>query len=348
MRLHQRSLLRTVAAGIVMCMVFGATACFGHDSPDEQPTASASTSEQTSPITVVASVNQWGSLAEQIGGTYVKVTSILNSTSVDAHDFEPKTANVAALQKAQVVVSNGAGYDAWATKNLTKGTVSVSAAQMVGAMEGDNPHLWFSNDARNAMAKELADTYSRIMPARKKYFAGKLSAWNKRESKVEKAMKTFSSTHKGATYAATEAVAYYLLSDMGFDDKTPEGYAQSAASDAEPAPADLQAFQELLEKHQVDLLVNNVQEASDATNLLTGTAQKSDVPVFDVTEQMPADQSSLTSWILSLVTSLTETMATTDAEDDSSENATSSPSESSESASPSENATEEPQPDPGK
>ena len=291
MRLHQRSLLRTVAAGIVMCMVFGATACFGHDSPDEQPTASASTSEQTSPITVVASVNQWGSLAEQIGGTYVKVTSILNSTSVDAHDFEPKTADVAALQKAQVVVSNGAGYDAWATKNLTKGTVSVSAAQMVGAMEGDNPHLWFSNDARNAMAKELADTYSRIMPARKKYFAGKLSAWNKRESKVEKAMKTFSSTHKGATYAATEAVAYYLLSDMGFDDKTPEGYAQSAASDAEPAPADLQAFQELLEKHQVDLLVNNVQEASDATNLLTGTAQKSDVPVFDVTEQMPADQS---------------------------------------------------------
>ena len=145
-------------------------------------------------------------------------------------------------------------------------------------------------------------------------------------------MKTFSSTHKGAAYAATEAVAYYLLSDMGFDDKTPEGYAQSAASDAEPAPADLQAFQELLEKHQVDLLVNNVQEASDATNLLTGTAQKSDVPVFDVTEQMPADQSSLTSWILSLVTSLTETMATTDAEDDSSENATSSPSESSESA----------------
>ena len=72
---------------------------------------------------------------------------------MDAHDFEPKTADVAALQKAQVVVSNGAGYDAWATKNLTKGTVSVSAAQMVGAMEGDNPHLWFSNDARNAMAQ---------------------------------------------------------------------------------------------------------------------------------------------------------------------------------------------------
>ncbi|ETY71353.1 metal ABC transporter solute-binding protein, Zn/Mn family [Bifidobacterium moukalabense] len=348
MRLHQRSLLRAIATGIVTCMVFGATACFGHGSADDQPTSSSSTTAQTSPITVVASVNQWGSLAEQIGGTHVKVTSILGSTSVDAHDFEPKTADIAILQKAQVVVSNGAGYDTWATKNLTKGSVSVSAAQMVGAMEGDNPHLWFSNDARNAMAKELADTYSRIMPARKKYFADRLSAWNKRESKVEKAMKSFSNKHKGATYAATEAVAYYLMSDMGFDDKTPEGYAQSAASDGEPAPADLQAFQELLEKHQVDLLVNNVQEASDATNLLTGTAQKSDVPVFDVTEQMPADQSNLTSWILSLVTSLTEMMTTNGAEDDSSENETASPGESSDSASPSEDATEEPQPDPGK
>ena len=33
-----------------------------------------------------------------------------------------------------------------------------TAAQMVGAVDGDNPHLWFSSDARNAMAKELADT----------------------------------------------------------------------------------------------------------------------------------------------------------------------------------------------
>lgn len=53
---------------------------------------------------------------------------------------------------------------------------------MVGAVEGDNPHLWFSSDARNAMAKELADTYSRIMPKQKKYFTNKLRQWNRRET----------------------------------------------------------------------------------------------------------------------------------------------------------------------
>ena len=225
MRLHKRSLLRAFAAGIALCVAFGTAACSGGSTSQENDASadSETPTEQITPIEVVASVNQWGSLAEQIGGVYVKVTSVLSSTDVNAHDFEPKTDDIDKLQQAQVVVSNGAGYDTWATKNLSKTMVSVSAAQMVGAVEGDNPHLWFSSDARNAMAKELADTYSRIMPAQKKYFNNKLTAWNRREKKIEKDMKAFSDSHKNVSYAATEPVAYYLLSDMGFTANTPEG-----------------------------------------------------------------------------------------------------------------------------
>ena len=143
MRSHQRPFFRILAAGITLCTVLGTASCFGAFSEPNQPTAPDAPKEQTTPINVVASVNQWGALAEQIGGVHVKVTSILSSTTEDAHTFEPKTTAVDTLQKAQVVVSNGAGYDSWATKNLERDTVSVSAAQMVGAVEGDNPHLWF-------------------------------------------------------------------------------------------------------------------------------------------------------------------------------------------------------------
>ena len=308
MRLHKRSLLRAFAAGIALCVAFGTAACSGGSTSQENDASadSETPTEQITPIEVVASVNQWGSLAEQIGGVYVKVTSVLSSTDVNAHDFEPKTDDIDKLQQAQVVVSNGAGYDTWATKNLSKTMVSVSAAQMVGAVEGDNPHLWFSSDARNAMAKELADTYSRIMPAQKKYFNNKLTAWNRREKKIEKDMKAFSDSHKNVSYAATEPVAYYLLSDMGFTDNTPEGYLQSSSTNSEPTPTDLQEFQELLEKHKVEVLINDTQSTSDATNTLTGIAYKSDVPVLDVSEQMPSDYTSLTSWIRALILSLTD------------------------------------------
>ena len=119
-------------------------------------------------------------------------------------------------------------------------------------------------------------------------------------------MKAFSDSHKNVSYAATEPVAYYLLSDMGFTDNTPEGYLQSSSTNSEPAPTDLQEFQELLEKHKVEVLINDTQSTSDATNTLTGIAYKSDVPVLDVSEQMPSDYTSLTSWIRALILSLTD------------------------------------------
>lgn len=326
MRSHQRPFFRILAAGITLCTVLGTASCFGASSEPDQPTAPDAPKEQTTPINVVASVNQWGALAEQIGGVHVKVTSILSSTTEDAHTFEPKTTAVDTLQKAQVVVSNGAGYDSWATKNLERDTVSVSAAQMVGAVGGDNPHLWFSSDARNAMAKELADTYSRIMPKQRKYFTNKLKAWNRRETVIERSMKEFSDTHKNVSYAATEPVAYYLLSDMGLSDKTPESYTQSISEGSQPSSKELQDFQKILEGHQVDMLINNVQKAEDATNILTGTAHKSDVPVIDVTEQMPADSKSLISWIAQLIKQMNEAVSSKD--DATSSDSDVSPSES--------------------
>ena len=50
-----------------------------------------SSSEKNGTIEVVASVNQWGTVAKTLGGDNVNVTSIINSTNVDAHDYEPTT-----------------------------------------------------------------------------------------------------------------------------------------------------------------------------------------------------------------------------------------------------------------
>ena len=306
MNIHPHRLVTGIAAILATGMLMASSACgTGDGSQSERPSAK----EPTGPITVVASINQWGSLAEQIGGTDVNVTSILSSTNVDAHDFEPKTSDVAKLQKAQIIVSNGAGYDSWATKSVGRNSTIVSAAETVGAMEGDNPHLWFSKDARNGMATELTEAFSKALPAKKKAFQSRLKAWQKEEKAIEKSMGDFAANHNNATYGATEAVAYYLMSDMGFQDDTPKGFAQSVASGGEPAPADLQKFQSLIESQGISVLVNNTQESSDATNMLTGTAGRAGVPVFDVSEQMPQAYTTLTDWIADLVARLDKTVS---------------------------------------
>lgn len=40
-------------------------------------------------IEVVASINQWGSVAKDLGGSHVDVTNIMTKTNVEAHDYEP-------------------------------------------------------------------------------------------------------------------------------------------------------------------------------------------------------------------------------------------------------------------
>ena len=289
---------RAAVAAVTAAIVLACAAC-GTATGDGGTSEDAQSSEQTKTgvITVVSSVNQWGSLAKEIGGDAVDVTSILSSTGVDTHDFEPKTSDLAKLSRAEIVVANGAGYDTWATKSRGADSTLVSAAQIVGAMDGDNPHLWFSKDARAGMAKELADAFSKARPKQRKRFAANLKAWQSREQALDKRMDDFADTHKNLAYGATEAVVYYLMSDMSFDDATPKGYAQAAANGGEVAPADLQTFQDIIEKKNVDVLVNNTQESSDATNMLIGTAGRSDVPVVDVSEQMPKKYDTLVDWI---------------------------------------------------
>ena len=300
----QSRIRMAMGALCAMTMVLATVACSFNPQP-EHPTASTSKTP-TGPITLVASLNQWGSLAAAIGGDDVKVTSILSSTTVDAHDFEPTAQDVKALHTADVVLVNGAGYDTWASKNMASSTTCISVSDIVGAMDGDNPHLWFSRDARFAIASELADTFSRLRPGEKKTFSKNLKAWQTCEDTLERHIHEFSKAHPDTTYAATEDVAYYLMSDMGFEDRTPQGYTQAMMNDAEPTAADMRDFKALLADDGVDLFINGAQTATELTDGLVKDARNAKIPVQTVTEQMPSNYKTLTDWIEVLFTQITE------------------------------------------
>ena len=74
------------------------------------------------------------------------VTTIVTGASIDPHDFEPGTADLAAFTGADLVVLNGAGYDSWAENvvdTLDDEPVVVSAAEVAGVAAGEDPHLWY-------------------------------------------------------------------------------------------------------------------------------------------------------------------------------------------------------------
>ena len=268
------------------------------------------TSEKNGTIEVVASVNQWGTVAKTLGGDNVNVTSIINSTNVDAHDYEPTTSDIAKLQKAQVIIVNGAGYDAWAVKaaQSAKATV-VNAAEVGGVKDGDNPHIWFSADVRKAMAQAITDAYAKADSAKKSDFDKLNDQWMTEEGNVEGKIAEVKQKTDGLAYAATESVASYLAEDMGLADATPSGYAQATANESEPTPTDIKQFTDALKAGEIKLLVVNTQEESELTGKITNAAKSANVPMVNLTEQMPEQYDSLTAWMEGLVDAFSKAIA---------------------------------------
>lgn len=269
-----------------------------------------STSGKKGTIEVVASVNQWGTVAKALGGDNVNVTSIINSTNVDAHDYEPTTSDIAKLQKAQVVIVNGAGYDAWAVKVAqTANATIVNAAEVGGVNDGENPHVWFSADVRKAVAQAITEAYEQADAAKKSDFDKMNDQWTAEENNVESKIAEVKQKTDGLAYAATESVASYLAEDMGLADATPSGYARATANESEPTPTDIKQFTDALKAGEIKLLVVNTQEESELTGKITDAAKSVEVPMVELTEQMPEQYDSLTAWMEGLVDAFSQAIA---------------------------------------
>lgn len=269
-----------------------------------------SSSEKNGTIEVVASVNQWGTVAKTLGGGNVNVTSIINSTNVDAHDYEPTTSDIAKLQKAQVIIVNGAGYDAWAVKAAQSANATiVNAAAVGGVNDGENPHVWFSADVRKAVAQAITEAYERADAAKKSDFDKLHDQWKSEENNVESKIAEVKQKSDGLAYAATESVASYLAEDMGLTDATPGGYARATANESEPTPTDIRQFADALKSGEIKLLIVNTQEESELTGKITNAAKSANVPMVNLTEQMPEQYDSLTAWMESLVDAFSKAIA---------------------------------------
>lgn len=269
-----------------------------------------STSEKNGTIEVAASVNQWGTVAKALGGDNVNVTSIINSTNVDAHDYEPTTSDIAKLQKAQVIIVNGAGYDAWAVKaTQTANATIVNAAEIGGVNDGENPHVWFSADVRKAVAQAITEAYEQADAAKKNDFDKMNDQWTAEENNVESKIAEVKQKTDGLAYAATESVASYLAEDMGLADATPSGYARATANESEPTPTDIKQFTDALKAGEIKLLVVNTQEESELTDKITDAAKFVEVPMVELTEQMPEQYDSLTAWMEGLVDAFSQAIA---------------------------------------
>src|SRR5438876_12136790 len=112
------------------------------------------------PLQVIAGENFWGSIASQLGGTHVSVTSIVTNPNTDPHEYESSATDARAFATADYVILNGTGYDDWGQKLLSANPGSsrkvLTVAELLNKKAGDNPHFWYNHDWVERVAETIA------------------------------------------------------------------------------------------------------------------------------------------------------------------------------------------------
>jgi zinc/manganese transport system substrate-binding protein len=291
-------------AGVALALLLGAC---GSDRTAQSPpptaaspAAGAGGSEcPTAPVDVVVSVDQWGDIVAELGGACTDVKTVLASSSVDPHDYEPSPADAASFAGADLVVVNGADYDHWATDLAAASAPDapvVSAAAVTRTAEGANPHLWYSPAAVAAMADAVTAQLSESDPGAAAYFADRRAQFGTAMKPYSTLIETIRTTAQGRSYAATESVFDYQAEALGLVNKTPEGYQRAAANESEPTPADIAAFRAALAGGQIDVLIYNTQTEGSIPEQIRAAAEQNGVPVVDVTETVPPGETTFFGW----------------------------------------------------
>src|SRR6478609_10695257 len=129
---------RTTTLAVAAASVLVLTGCAGGGSPADDGR-----------VKVVASTNVYGQIAEVVGGDAVDVTSIIDSAAQDPHSYEASAQDQLTVSRADLVIENGGGYDAF-IDGLVHATGT--EAQVLTAVEFS--HAWPGGSAHDDSATD--------------------------------------------------------------------------------------------------------------------------------------------------------------------------------------------------
>jgi zinc/manganese transport system substrate-binding protein len=251
-------------------------------------------------IDVVAAENFWGSLVRQLGGTHVRVLSLVSDPNADPHDYESSAQAARAVAGARYVVQNGAGYDGWMTKLLAANPAAGRRVYDVGAVlgkrPGDNPHLWYNPAYVTAACDHIEADLKALDPKDAGYFTARRAAVTAAFAGIRKQLAQIRRDDAGKPVASTESIFAYLASYLGLKLVSPPAFMDAVAEGNDPPVSSVVLFEHQLSVREAAVLVYNKQTATALTTSVRGIAIAHHIPVVGVTETIQPPGQSFEQW----------------------------------------------------
>jgi zinc/manganese transport system substrate-binding protein len=278
-------------------------------------TAPASGAPATGTITVVAAENFWGSIAGQLGGDHVTVTSVITNPDTDPHAYEPTPADSRIFATARYVIVNGIGYDSWATRliaaNPAAARVVRTVGDLVGVRAGGNPHRWYSPDDVRTVIDTITEDYQRIDPGHAAYFASRKQQFETGAlSQYMSLIATIKAKYAGTPIGASESVVTPLADGLGLTMLTPETFLDAISEGSEPSSADLATIDKQIQTKQIRIYIDNSQNSTPDVQAQVALAHAAGIPVTSVTETLTPANATFQDWQVTQLRAIQAALAT--------------------------------------
>jgi zinc/manganese transport system substrate-binding protein len=252
-------------------------------------------------VQVVAAENFWGSIAAQLGGDRVSVSSIIVDPNTDPHSYEPSAKDARAVAGARLAIVNGIGYDNWAPKLLaaspTSGRVVLNVGDLLGSKTGGNPHQWYSPaSVRRVIAQVVAD-YDRLDPAGAMYYAQREQAFETVAlASYDRLREEIRTRYGGTPVGYSESIFRPLGEDLHLKLRTPYSFAQAIAEGTDVTAQDKQAVDQQASNRQIKVWVFNSQNVTPDVQRVNELAKAAGIPIATVTETLDPAGDTFEQW----------------------------------------------------
>lgn len=252
-------------------------------------------------LNVVAAEDFWGSIAAQLGGDRVQVTSIITNPAADPHDYEPTSEDARTMAGAQVAIVNGIGYDQWATKLLAADPDSertvLTVGELLGLKDGDNPHQWYSPAAVQRTIEQITRDYEVADPGHDAYYEQRQRRFEAVGlARYHGLISQIKARYAGTPVGASESIFEPLARALGLRLLTPTGFLDAIAEGTEPTPDDKATTDRQVADRRIAVWVYNSQNATPDVQRLNEAAKGAGIPIATVTETLTPEGASFQAW----------------------------------------------------
>jgi ABC-type Zn uptake system ZnuABC Zn-binding protein ZnuA len=245
--------------------------------------------EDQGPINVVVTIPVLKDLAEEVGRSHVRVTSLLKGYE-NEHTYSPKPSDLVTLRKAQLLFQVGIGLEVWVAA-LVKNAGSpalhvVTTSHGIGLIRDrtdyqteihpeeetesrGNPHIWMDPENVAVMLHHITEALIKVDPAHSTDFRNNQAAYLVRLDRLQTELLNRVKVLPDHRFVAHHPAWPYLARRFGFDITA----TIQVQSGTEPSALQLQSLIEKMKRERIKVIVSEIQLSQKLPELLAKEAK---------------------------------------------------------------------------